>query len=501
MANLAFGPDTKDLSTWIERKRAAGRHSFALRRHLDNVAYDHPTRTDAALLALNLAGCGSWIATGHNGECECGAGKGNVLKGNFCQNRQCPRCAPILSKNSRDRIKAAVKRAFKGAGNYKALDVMFSIKNPEYQDLRTSIKKLQKAFRKFLKRPELKMCLSAIRSIEISPGADGRPHPHIHAIIFVPGSYHRNNKKLYIPFNDVVSWEAGEMVEPKRLSAKIGGCYTPVKRRVKLGLVSIWRECANLDYQPVCFIKDVKRGRDLDQAISHAIKYATKPEDYQRADGKPSAVSGEHLAWVAQAIRKVRLVECYGKLRKYTKEDETGIGDDEEPKVPIMPLYVDIQTWRRADRERDWKGGYVVLRSFENPKSWFDIREESQDVWPWMPFEREAAIARMTGVPVKPKFDEAPKLSKSDELTVVLDELRSSTQSDHTLDMVEAIEAGMRADPYFNFARALTLCNVLRLSESDFALDREIAAEIEAMHTDLRSSFAKWIKPGLALVA
>ena len=430
MANgVNLQADTDDFTTWIDRKRAAGRYSYALRKWEDGLVQAHPVQEDASAscgnrlctrcehlgaecqccsrehpareaaskLALSLASCGHVLITGHTGD-----GKRKIARVFACGHRLCPRCAPMISAESRKIYREALAPLFKKERKLKALDLTLTLENCEWSDLRDTIKLLQKAFAALLGYAALKgVVIGALRAIEITEGQDGLAHPHIHAILLVPISY-GTKKGRYIPQSGAVKWVGGEEREPLRIG-KFAGPWTPVKAVQEEGWVELWQRALGVSYRPGAYIKAAGRGRDALHAVGHALKYALKPPvQLSAAKGKGAkasggSIDGEKLAWMAHAIKGRRLVECYGLIRDAVGDlDDEAVSEAEEDEEVKLPEVLELHKWQRT---AGGKAEYVVIKTIVGAVDWLSVRDQWSEHWPWQPFERDYAVAKAAGKP------------------------------------------------------------------------------------------------------
>lgn len=121
-----------------------------------------------------------------------------------------------------------------------------TVKNCEVHELRSTLGEVGEAWRRMLARKQMRDVIGWVKSIEITRGADGSAHPHIHALLLVKSTYFKPGH--YVP---TVEW------------------------------VKAWRAALRADYAPVCDIRIVRsRGEQgITGAVAETLKYAVKPAD------------------------------------------------------------------------------------------------------------------------------------------------------------------------------------------------------------------------------
>ncbi|MBF0306846.1 MAG: protein rep [Alphaproteobacteria bacterium] len=286
-----------------------------------------------------------------------------------CGHRLCPRCMPLLAGETRERVRGAFRAVMNES--LKALDVTLTVENCEWSELPVMLPKLQAAFGKMLSFAALKKAVvGGVRAIEVTEGRDGLAHPHIHAVLLVPS--------IYLPSHD--AWIAhGDRFEAVGAVRGVRAPWQPVQ--LVAGWVSLWQRALGVDYRPGVYVKLAGRGRQVDQAVGHALKYALKPPVKMTADGRAGALDGEALAWLSLAIEGRRLVECYGLVRAELRdEDPEQMPDeiDEKEEARPMPAVVTCRRWCRVDGVSH----YVIHRVICGARDWDEVRDELLDVWP-----------------------------------------------------------------------------------------------------------------------
>jgi plasmid rolling circle replication initiator protein Rep len=202
----------------------------------------------------------------------------------FCRVRTCPSCAWRRSLKWKGRILGAMPEIDAAFPKHRWLFLTLTVRNPSMAQLKSTIKAMSYGWRKMTGYKDWP-AIGAIRSVEITKGQDGRPHPHFHALLLVPSSYFK------------------------------GSNYLKHERWVEM-----WRKAMKLDYDPTLRIQPVKACEGagnlhpMHAAVSECLKYSVKPSDL---------TSDPEWLWaITDQIRGTRAVEVFGKLKLFFKEEE-----------------------------------------------------------------------------------------------------------------------------------------------------------------------------------
>ena len=204
-----------------------------------------------------------------------------------------------------------------------------TIKNPHISELRQTLDHMNKSWQRLIKRKEfMAVCDGWIRTTEVArpklprenkkskivycpKTKNTHAHPHFHIILMVKPSYFSHG---YLKQSD---W------------------------------VRLWRECLNVDYDPVVDVRTVKPkkgghvvdGMELEEAIKNAIaetlKYATKPDEILHDCENPE--SREWFYELTRQTHKLRFIASGGALKnaikdekKITNQEMIQTGNDDE---------------------------------------------------------------------------------------------------------------------------------------------------------------------------
>jgi plasmid rolling circle replication initiator protein Rep len=200
----------------------------------------------------------------------------------FCRVRTCPCCAWRRSLRWKARMYEALPQIEAAYPTHRWLFLTLTVRNPSMAELKDTLRAMRAGWRNLVRYKEWP-AIGAVRSMEVTHGQDGRPHPHFHALILVPAGYFK------------------------------GQNYLRHDRWVEL-----WRKAMKLDYAPSVHVRPVKpREGDthpMHAAIAECLKYSIKPSDL--------ATDQEWLWAITDELRGTRAVEVFGALKLYLAEAE-----------------------------------------------------------------------------------------------------------------------------------------------------------------------------------
>lgn len=201
----------------------------------------------------------------------------------FCHVRHCPVCQWRRSLMWKARFLKTLPKIFEAYPNGKFLFLTLTQKHRPIQELRDTITWMNKSWNKLVARK----CFPGIgwvKSLEITKGQDGLPHPHFHILIMVDSDYFRGSKYL-----SKDKW------------------------------IAMWRDALKVDYNPSVWISSIKTtGKSLDKgivkALSETLKYSIKESDLTQ--------DAEWLKQITNQLHKTRSVSLGGVFKEYLSEQQ-----------------------------------------------------------------------------------------------------------------------------------------------------------------------------------
>jgi plasmid rolling circle replication initiator protein Rep len=265
-------------------------------------------------LAGRIKGCSGYLGFAWADDPDTGESRLKLRAARFCRVRHCPVCQWRRSMMWQSRFLKSLPGIEQAHPNARWLFLTLTVKNMPVQELRASLQEMNKAWRRFVLRPEFASnVVGWIRTTEVTRGQNDYAHPHFHVLLMVRPSY-------------------------------FGKGYVKHERWADL-----WRECARLDYQPSVRISAVKPKHGstespLRRAVAETLKYSVKPADMQ----------GEWLIELTRQVHRLRFIASGGALKgvlRETEETEQDLmlaDDPSDDSAPAEPeLFFD---WRRHIR-------------------------------------------------------------------------------------------------------------------------------------------------------
>jgi len=282
-------------------------------------------------------------------------GSKTLHNASFCRVRLCPMCAWRRSLKIFGQVSKVMDYLSEDC-NYKYIFLTFTVKNVG-DDLSKSIDALMLAWKQLGKRKEFrKVSQGSFRALEVKKRIERTDyHPHIHAIVMVNKSYFTENS-VYLSHAE---WQ------------------------------SLWRQCANLDYDPQVDVRvvkpDEKKGDDTiaqsdatqkvatySEAVAEVAKYAVKGSEfildarqmakdvglsiesngYKQLEKFCRAYTDEVVTVLDSALKGRRLVSFGGKMREVHKllnlddpEDGDLINTDNEDIRDDLGYVIETYRW------------------------------------------------------------------------------------------------------------------------------------------------------------
>lgn len=242
--------------------------------------------------------------------------KKKLAGANFCKNRFCPMCNWRRIRN----ITGQLKDAFSVIQEKQKVAVLFltlTIKNPDVKDLKSTIAKMNKAFKKMSETKAFKNAvLGYFKSIEIlgDDTPNGQAHPHFHILLIVDTKYFSSRNYL-----NKTEW------------------------------TEMWKKALKVDYTPVVDIRRIKSKNenfsDIDSAIIETVKYAVKHTELVKR-------SNEDFYYLYTQTKGMRFISAGGILKEHLnliKIDEDLINLKKENEALWIEICRLIYTWQNGD--------------------------------------------------------------------------------------------------------------------------------------------------------
>lgn len=211
-------------------------------------------------LRERLEQCGEWLIFAHTTPDE----RDKTFKlreASFCRVRVCPFCQWRRSLLYTAKMLEAMPSVVAQHPNIRSIHLVLTVRNCAIEDLRKTVQDIGRGWQRLMQRKCVKGIVRGyVKSCEVTRGADGSAHPHIHALLMVPEWYFTHSKS-YITHAD---WRA------------------------------MWRECMRIDYDPQVSVQACRQAQGYEKTIRELTKYATKPQDLL-----------EDADWLVEYIRQV----------------------------------------------------------------------------------------------------------------------------------------------------------------------------------------------------
>ena len=242
--------------------------------------------------------------------------KKKLANANFCKNRFCPVCSWRRTRN----ITGQLKEAFTAIQEKEKIATLFltlTVNNPDVKDLKDTIAKMNKAFKRMSETKRFKNAiLGYFKSIEIlgDKTPNGQAHPHFHILLVVKENYFKksdyiNQKEFLQMWRDATRNQNITQVDVRRIKSK------------------------NENFS------------DIDSAIAETVKYAVKHSDLCKR-------TNEDFYYLYTQTKNLRFISAGGILKDHLnliKIDEDLINLKKENEALWIEICRLIYTWQNGD--------------------------------------------------------------------------------------------------------------------------------------------------------
>ncbi len=244
-------------------------------------------------LGARMFECSRWLEFALHPDLDTGEVCFRLQTARFCRVRYCPVCQWRRSLMWVAKFMKRVQVPEFPKGRWVLLTL--TVRNVPLDRLRSTLVEMNEAWKRMIQRKTWP-ALGFIRTTEVTRAQNGDAHPHFHALLYVPLSYHARG-------------------------------YVSHER-----WVSMWREALRVDYDPSVHVKawksktvtDVKTGEERELAPVEGMKYAVKPCDLIGAETSEDA---EWLGELTSQTHKLRFIATGGVLRDALRDEEESNDD------------------------------------------------------------------------------------------------------------------------------------------------------------------------------
>lgn len=200
--------------------------------------------------------CGSYLTFSHQEHIKTLEKRRKLKKANFCKFRFCSTCNWRRNKN----INRELLQAFETIEATRSVAYLFltlTIRNPQTEDLKATVKHLNQSFKRMSETKEYKeTILGHFKALEIvgDETPKGEVHPHLHIILIVNSSYFKSRNYIsqdkwiemwqkalrvdYTPILDVRRIKAKKTKSGKTLTALQSAVFEVAKYSVKHSILT-----------------------------------------------------------------------------------------------------------------------------------------------------------------------------------------------------------------------------------------------------------------------
>lgn len=255
--------------------------------------------------------CGSYLVFSHQEHIKTLDQRIKLKKADYCKFRFCSTCNWRRNLN----INRELLQAFEVIEATKSVSYLFltlTIKNPQTNDLKATVKHLNKSFKRMSETKAYKnTILGHFKALEIigDETPEGEVHPHLHIILIVNSSYFTSRN-----FIKQAKW------------------------------VEMWQKALRVDYMPVVDVRRIKAKKTksgktlsaLQSAVFEVAKYSVKHSELtKKSDDEFSSIiiqtKGMRFFSTGGILKeKINLLKCDEELINFNEEIEAEWREIEE---------------------------------------------------------------------------------------------------------------------------------------------------------------------------
>ncbi|HGJ4323840.1 TPA: protein rep [Salmonella enterica subsp. diarizonae] len=222
-----------------------------------------------------------------------------LRNGNFCHTPFCPVCGRRRSLRWIRRLWEALPKLLEERPAARWLFLTLTLRNPPVDKTRDTLKLMNAAWQRLIKRKEFAPVLGWLRSTEITCGeVPGGSHPHFHVMLMVPPS-----------------WFTRHYVKQARW-------------------VELWRDCLRVDYDPNVDIRVVRPKKTVPDGLTLADVHRMSMESAVIETLKYTVKASEIVkdpAWFLELARQtygMRMIASGGMLKGVLQEEKRETDED-----------------------------------------------------------------------------------------------------------------------------------------------------------------------------
>lgn len=230
--------------------------------------------------SISVEECGNYLLFSKEKNIETNETKRKLKKANFCKFRHCPICNWKRNINIHKSLLEAFKK-IEADRKVEYLLLTLTIRNPETNDLKKSVKYMNDSLLKMKKYTAFKrVVLGYFKSLEIlgKKTEKNQVHPHFHIILVVSSSYFKGNR------------------------------YLSQKKWTEM-----WQKALKVGYTPLVNVKSIrpknKKLQSVQSAVLEVAKYSVKHTDLLELDD-------EDFSSIIQQTKRMRFYSTSGILKE-----------------------------------------------------------------------------------------------------------------------------------------------------------------------------------------
>lgn len=276
--------------------------------------------------AENIEECGNFLEFALKENLQTSEKALKLHNAKFCRERYCPMCIKRRQKKLAINFYKVLK-SIEQEQKVRYISVTFTVKNCEIDDLKETVKHMNKSFNAMSRTKRFKGSIKGfLRATEFvgNHTPNGEAHPHFHCLFVVPSIYFDTKYDLYIKQEE---W------------------------------VKMWRKALKVNYDPSVYVRIIrpKKQKKVNQnlnsldnvqkfdavasAIAESVKYPIKSKDFLKLD-----FHDFHSLTIQ--TRGLRLIASGGIVKEYLKKLKIELEEKKDKEDLVHISKDDEDIWR-----------------------------------------------------------------------------------------------------------------------------------------------------------
>lgn len=295
--------------------------------------------------AERMAQCADWLIYANLANADEYGRKRILYEASFCRCRVCPVCSWRRSLRLRARFHQILKPLIETYPGSRFLFLTLSARNVAISELGAELDALRGAWQRLTQVKRWRRAvLGYVKNIEVTRGAGGTAHPHMHVLVQVRDGYFDKKQNLYIDQKE---------------------------------FITMWKEALQVDYEPSVFVEAIKEHQGS-AGITNVMQYAVKVLSYSTKAADLIQDRDWLLSYIEQTDKR-RFFSSGGSIKKLYATLDAEPADDELVQLDEQGRPIDAVEEARMENiesltKYDWSQPYQRFVRTMSKKCYYEPR-------------------------------------------------------------------------------------------------------------------------------